>query len=95
MKGRFYPATDGTVSEITQNEGGMYTVKLSHSDSFTGVIEGLSQVHYSVGDTVKANVPVGYSDGEAQVQYTMYSDGEMLNCFQITEENCLAWTLQE
>jgi hypothetical protein len=21
----------------------------------------------------------------------MYSDGELLNCFELTEENCLAW----
>jgi len=48
-----------------------------------------------VGDKVKANVPVGYTDGEAQVQVTMYSNGELLNCFQVTEENCLAWITQE
>ncbi len=90
-----YPAVDGEISEVTLNEGGMYTLKIEHSDSFTGVIEGLSQVYYAVGDKVKANVPVGYSNGETQIQYTMYSGGELLNCFQITEENCLAWILQE
>ncbi len=89
-----YPVADGKVSEIVVSEGGTYTVKLGHSDSFTGVIEGLDQVYYQVGDVVKANVPVGYTAGETQVQVTMYSDGELLNCFQITEENCLAWIEQ-
>lgn len=86
-----YPAADGTVSEITQGEDGLYTLKISHSDSFTGVINGLDTVYYAVGDSVKANVPVGFTDGEAEVQVTMYSEGVLLNCFQLTEENCLAW----
>ncbi len=90
-----YPAADGKVSEVTLTEGGTYTLKISHSDTFTGVIEGLNQVYYAVGDSVKANVPVGYSEGETTVQVTMYSNGELLNCFEITEENCLAWIEQE
>ena len=86
-----YPAADGKVSELTQNADGTYTLKISHSDTFTGVIGGLNNVYYSVGDKVKCNVPVGYSKGETEVQMTMYSGGVLLNCFQITEENCLAW----
>ena len=86
-----YPAADGKVSEVLQNADGTYTVKISHSDSFTGVIGGLDHVYYNVGDAVKCNVPVGYSYGKAEVQVTMYSGGVLLNCFQITEENCLAW----
>ncbi|MBQ8308566.1 MAG: M23 family metallopeptidase [Clostridia bacterium] len=90
-----YPAADGKVSAVTQNADGTYTLKIAHSDTFTGVIGGLDQVYYQEGDTVKANVPVGYSTGEAEVQVTMYSDGALLNCFELTEENCLAWVVQE
>ena len=86
-----YPAADGKVSTVTQNSDGSYSVKISYSDSFTGVINGLDQVYYAVGDSVKANVPLGYTDGEAEVQVTMYSGGVLLNCFELTEENCLAW----
>ncbi len=86
-----YPAADGKVSEVTQAANGLYTVKISHSDTFTGVIDGLDTVYYAVGDEVKANVPVGFTDGEEEVRVTMYSKGELLNCFQLTEENCLAW----
>ena len=86
-----YPAADGTVSDVTKTEEGVYTVKISHSDSFTGVIQGLDYVYYEVGDEVKSNVPVGFSKGEREVQVTMYSAGELLNCFRLTEENCLAW----
>ena len=86
-----YPAVDGTVAEVTKDADGLYTVKLSHSDTFTGVIRGLDHVYYAVGEEVKTNVPVGYTSGETEVQVTMYSSGELLNCFQLTEENCLAW----
>ena len=55
---------------------------------------GLKTVFYEVGDSVKANVPVAYIGGETPVQVTMYSSGELLNCFTLTEENCLAWLEQ-
>ncbi len=89
-----YPAADGTVSELVKDADGSYTLKIKHSESFTGVIRGLDFVYYAVGDPVKANVPVGFSEGEKEVQVTMYSGGELLNCFQLTEENCLAWVTQ-
>ena len=86
-----YPAANGTVSAVQQNADGTYTVKIAHSDTFTGVFSGLDFVYYAAGDEVFANVPLGYSDGESEVQVTMYSSGALLNCFQLTEENCLAW----
>ena len=90
-----YPAADGKVSAVTLEEDGTYTLKISHSDSFTGVFNGLETVYYAVGDEVKANIPVAFAGGEAEVQVTMYSDGVLLNCFELTEENCLAWVTQE
>ncbi len=89
-----YPAADGKVSEIVQGEDGSYILKINHDDSFTGVFTGLDSVYYAVGDSVKANVPVGYTDGEEAVQVTMYAGGQLLNCFELTEENCLAWVSQ-
>lgn len=86
-----YPVSDGKVSASEQNADGTYTLKIAYSDSFTGVFSGLDTVYYSVGDEVKANVPVGFSDGESEVQVTMYSAGELLNCFELTEENALVW----
>lgn len=86
-----YPCANGKVAELSSSKDGIYTVKIKYSDSFTGVISGLSQVYYAVGDEVKANVPVGYADGKTEVQVTMYDSGALLNCFELTEENCLAW----
>lgn len=90
-----YPAADGKVSAVEKAADGTYTLRIAHSDTFSGVIGGLVAVYYEVGDSVKANVPVGFSSGETEVQVTMYSSGELLNCFEITEENCLAWLEQE
>ncbi len=86
-----YPSASGKISEVSQSADGLYVVKIGYSDTFTGVISGLTSAYYGVGDEVKANVPVGYSNGEQEVQFTMYSSGELLNCFQLTDENCLAW----
>ena len=86
-----YPAANGTVKEILRTDEGLYTVKVGYTDAFTGVFYGLDTVYYAVGETVKANVPIGYTAGNVEVQVTMYADGDLLNCFELTEENCLAW----
>ncbi len=86
-----YPAADGKVASVSQDLNGKTTLKIEYTKDFTGVVSGLDTVYYAVGDDVKANVPVGYTNGEAEVQITMYSGGILLNCFELTEENCLAW----
>ena len=89
-----YPSANGSVADVRKGEDGLYTLKLNYSDSFSGIIHGLNQVYYEVGEEVKCNVPVGYTNGTGEVQVSLYSNGELLNCFTLTEENCLAW-LQE
>ena len=86
-----YPAANGTVKDVTRTNDGLYTVKVGYTDTFTGIFYGLDTVYYAVGEEVKANVPVGYTAGNSEVQVTMYSNGDLLNCFELTEENCLAW----
>ncbi len=93
-KGCVYPAVDGTVTEITQNADGTWMVKIAHSPTFTGIINGLSYAACSLGSELKSNVPVGYSNGEAEVQVSMYDDGALLNCFHLTESGNLAWTTE-
>lgn len=90
-----YPAVDGKVAEVTQNASGTYDVKISHTDSFYGIISGLDYVYYTVGDKVYSNVPVGFSKGESAVQVTMYSGDELLNCYAVDDENCLTWIESE
>ena len=93
--GCVYPAVDGTVTDILQENDGTWTVKISHSPSFSEIISGLSYAPLQVGETVKSNVPVGYSDGQKEVQVTMYESGALLNCFYVTEDGGLAWIVEE
>lgn len=90
--GCVYPAADGVISELSQNADGTWTLKITHSPAFSEIISGLSYASCSVGSTVKSNVPIGYSDGNAVVQVSMYDSGELLNCFHLTENGGLAWT---
>jgi hypothetical protein len=90
-----YPSVDGTVSDVLQEIDGSFTVKIAHTPTFSAVITGLTYAAVEVGGKVKTNVPIGYSKGEREVQVTMYEKGELLNCFCVTEENCLAWVTVE
>lgn len=69
-----YPVCDGTVTSVSSADG-LYTVEISHTSTFSSVFTGLTDVYYSVGDSVKANVPFAYSDGSSSVMLTMY-DGD-------------------
>ena len=90
-----YPPVDGKVASVLKNSDGTYDVKISHTDSFYGVIGGLDYVYYQTGDKVYANVPVGYSKGETAVRVMMYSGDELLNCYTVDSENCLTWAKSE
>ena len=94
-EGCVYPTTDGTVASVVKGEDGKYTVQIAHTESFSGVIAGLDYVYYEVGQEVKHNVPIGYSKGESEVQVTMYEDGNLLNCFAVSEDNTLAWVTDD
>lgn len=86
-----YPAVDGSLAEVTKNENGTYDIKISHTEDFYGMICGLNEVYYSEGDKVYANIPVGYTRGEEDVQVTMYSGEQMLTSFTVNDQNCLSW----
>ncbi len=90
-----YPAADGKVEAVSQNADGSFTVKIAHSPTFSEVVSGLDYLPYALGDSVKANVPLGYSDGEGEVQVTMYDSGELLNCFSLSEEGAPVWNVVE
>lgn len=85
-----YPVADGKIESVTSNSG-VYTVVIAHSDSFKSITSGLSEVYGAAGDTVKANLPVGYSSGKNDVQIMLYEKDTLLSCLELNEENLLAW----
>lgn len=80
-EGCVYPVCDGTVSQIASGSDGLFTVKISHTSTFSSVISGLTDVYYTVGTAVAANLPIAYSDGANAVNVTMYDGDELLNCY--------------
>lgn len=80
-----YPICDGTVKSVTQTNG-LYTVQIAHTSTFTSVITGLKDVYSAQGTKVEAQVPFAYSDGENQVQVSMYDGETLLNCYSLSGE---------
>ena len=86
-----YPPADGTLLAVNGDAETGYTVEVGHSDSFSTVMSGLTNVYFAAGDEVKATIPVGYSAGEGEVRVMFYSDGSLLNNCTVTEDG-LAWS---
>lgn len=84
-QGSVYPVCNGTVSKVYGDEGA-YVVEIAHTSSFTSVVTGLTEVYSAAGTAVKSNIPVGYSDGAAEVRVSMYNDGSLLNCYTVEGE---------
>lgn len=84
-EGSVYPICNGNVSKVYDNEG-LYTVEIAHTSTFTSVVTGLSNVYSAVGTAVRSNIPVGYSDGQAEVRVSLYDNGTLLNCFTLSDE---------
>ena len=90
-EGGVYPVCDGTVSKVYENNG-TYTMEIAHTSTFTSVITGLSCAYSAVGTKVESNIPVGYSNGEAEVKVTLYDNGVALNCIRLNGETPV-WTV--
>lgn len=82
-KSSVYPVCEGTVGSVTESEG-LYTVQINHTSTFKSVITGLSDVYVTAGAAVKGNLPFAYSDGETQVNVSMYDGETLLNCYSLS-----------
>lgn len=86
-----YSPCDGTLSSVNGNAETGYTVEIKHSDSFSTIMSGLDGVYNTVGEKVRSNIPLGYSDGQGEVRVMLYSDGSLLSCLSVNQ-NTLAWS---
>lgn len=85
--GSVYSPCDGVVSNVSELDG-VYTVTISHSDSFSTVISGLELCYLTKNDKVYANVPVGYSSSEINV--SMFDNNTTITSY-IISENEILW----
>ncbi len=86
-----YAPCEGTLASVNGDANTGMTVELKHSDSFSTIISGLDAVYYGEGQSIKNNVPLGYSDGEGSVRVMFYSNGSLLNCYTLGEGE-IAWS---
>jgi hypothetical protein len=86
-----YPPCEGTVTAVNGNETTGYTVSLKHSDSFTSIVSGVDTVYCAVGEKVKSNLPLAYSDGESSVRVMFYSNDSLLNCYTLGDGG-ISWS---
>ncbi len=86
-----YPPCEGKVASVNGNADTGYTLEIKHSDSFSTIMSGLDAVYLSEGETVRSNLPIGYSDGEGEVRVMFYSDGALLSCVKVNDKT-LAWS---
>lgn len=86
-----YAPCAGTLASVTGDSESGYTVELKHSDLFSTVVAGLTNVYAATGDSVLPNVPFAYSDGSHEVRVTFYEEGTPLDCYTLSEDG-LAWS---
>lgn len=86
-----YSPCDGKISAVNGNADAGYTVEIKHSDSFSTIMSGLDAVYLGSGDSVKSNIPLGYTDGEGEVRVMFYSEGTLITSCSV-EGNVLSWS---
>ena len=91
FKGSVYPVCEGTVTTVYEADG-VYTMEIAHTSTFTSVISGLDAAYSAVGTKVEGNIPVGYSNGEAEIRVTLYDNGVALSCIAMNGETPV-WTV--
>ena len=85
-----YAPCEGEVAAVNGDAENGYTVELKHSDSFSTVMSGLTNVYFAVGDSVRSNVPLAYTDGTHPVRVTFYEEGSLISGVTV-EGGTLAW----
>ncbi len=86
-----YSPVDGAVASVNGNAEDGYSVEIKHSDSFSTIMSGLDIVYSDVGDAVKNNIPLGFSNGEREVRVMFYSDGSLISDCTV-EGTTLSWS---
>ena len=85
--GSAYSPCDGIVTNVSEVDG-VYTITVSHSETFTTVLSGLEYSYANVGDDVYKNIPVGYSSKEITV--SMFDSDSILTSYLLDGEN-IVW----
>ena len=82
-----YPVCDGKVAKVDRAENGTYTITVTHSESFSSVIEGLDMVYFAEGEEISRHMPVGYVKNSARVY--LYNGASLLTDYATVENSII------
>ena len=82
--GSVYSPCDGTVSSITVNNDGKYTIEITHSTNFKTVLSGIDYAYAGLDQTVYGNIPVGYVTESATMCFKNQT-GAVISDYQIVD----------
>ena len=89
--GAVYSPLDGTVTSVTLDGNGAYTVEIAHSGVFSSKISGLTYAYIEEGDAVYGNIPVGYVQ---EGGFTMcFNDEDAVITDYTIEDNAVLWAV--
>lgn len=89
-KGSVYTPYDGTVSKVTVDGAGKYSLEIAHSDNFKSVISGLDYAYAETGDKVFGNIPVGYAGDEGVKLCFLGADDALITDYTL-DGNAVVW----
>lgn len=84
LEGCIYSPADGTLVLKEKKQDG-WRVRVKYSPQFYAEFENLDECYYEEQGEVKANIPLGYTFGEKEVEVRFYGGGELLDCFTMAE----------
>lgn len=87
-KGSVYSVADGKVACVTKSDDGKFSVTIKHSDKFSSMITGLDYAYALEGDSVYANIPVGYVVEKGSLSFM---DGESVITDYHIVDNTVVW----
>lgn len=82
--GSVYSPCDGTVSAITVNDDGKYTIEITHSTNFKSVLSGIDYAYAGLDQIVYGNIPVGYVTESATMCFKNQM-GAVISDYQIVD----------
>jgi len=89
--GSIYPSANGTITSVTVDDNGKYTVEIAHNKNFISVFSGLDYAYSSAGDKVYATLPVGFVKEQATMCF-MGADGKVISNYQIIDDT-VVWAV--
>ena len=89
-KGSVYSPYDGTVTKVTVDGAGKYSLEVSHSDNFKTVLSGLDYAYAEINDKIYGNIPVGFV-GESGVKICFLGENDAVITDYSLDGNTVVW----